>query len=63
MKVKGVQLTEDPLTNIHIMVPLLDEEGRKAIANMMFGYCLGETLKKDSNDKKEQSNEDSSLSV
>lgn len=63
MKVKGIQLTEDPLTNIHIMVPLLDEEGRKAISNMMFGYCLGETLKKDSCDKQNQQEENTPLSV
>lgn len=54
MKVKGVQLTEDPMTNIHIMVPLLDEEGRKAIANMMFGYCLSESLKKEPKEKEKE---------
>lgn len=54
MKVKGVPLTEDPMTNIHIMVPLLDEEGRKAIANMMFGYCLSESMKKDSKEKEKE---------
>lgn len=42
---KKIKLTDDPMANIHIMVPLLDEEGRKAISNMMFGYYLSESMR------------------
>ncbi len=37
---KDIELTNDPLTNIHLMIPLLDEEARKAISYFMYGYIL-----------------------
>lgn len=37
---KNINLTDDPLTNIHLMIPLLDEEARKAMSYVMFGYIL-----------------------
>lgn len=37
---KNIKLTDNPLTNIKTMVPLLDEEGRKAFAFMMYGYNM-----------------------
>lgn len=37
---KNIKLTDNPLTNIKTMVPLLDEEGRKAFALMMYGYNM-----------------------
>lgn len=41
---KNVQLTDDPLTNIHIMVPMLNDEARKAVSYLMYGCCIGEEL-------------------
>lgn len=37
---EDIKLTDNPLTNIKMMVPLLDEEGRKAFAFMMYGYNM-----------------------
>ena len=53
MATKKIQLTDDPMVNIHMMVPLLDDEGREAISNMMFGYYLSENIrnKKEKSDK------------
>lgn len=39
-----VQLTDDPLTNIHIMVPLLNDKEREAVSYLMYGCFLGEKL-------------------
>ncbi len=44
---KGIQLTNDPLTNIHIMVPLLNDRAREAVSYLMYGCYLGEVLAKD----------------
>ncbi|MBD5395643.1 MAG: hypothetical protein HDR71_15590 [Lachnospiraceae bacterium] len=41
---KNIQLTDDPLTNIHIMVPMLNDEARKAMSYMMYGCFLGAQL-------------------
>lgn len=41
---KELKLTDDPLTNIHIMVPLLNDEQRKAVSHVMYGCFLGEEL-------------------
>ncbi len=38
MSEKEIKLTDNPLDNIKLMIPLLDEEGRKAFAFMMYGY-------------------------
>lgn len=57
MQSKKIQLTDDPMVNIRIMIPLLDEEGRKAISNMMFGYYLSESMK----NKKEESDKAQNL--
>lgn len=35
-----LNFTDDPLTNIYKMVPLLDEDGRKAISCVMYGYDI-----------------------
>lgn len=37
---KDIRLTNDPLTNIHLMIPLLDEKAREAMSYVMFGYIL-----------------------
>ncbi len=41
---RNVQLTDDPLTNIHIMVPLLNDKEREAVSYLMYGCFLGEKL-------------------
>lgn len=38
---QNIQLTDDPLTNIHIMVPLLNDEQRKAVSYVMYGCFIG----------------------
>lgn len=48
---KNIKLTDDPLTNIHMMVPMLNEEGRKAFSYLMYGCVIGEEL---AEKKKEQ---------
>ena len=50
---KNVQLTDDPLTNIHIMVPLLNDEARRAMSYLMYGCFLGGQLKEKDVDKGE----------
>lgn len=45
MKEKYIELTNDPLTNIYIMIPLLDDEARKAVSYLMYGCYLGMELK------------------
>ncbi len=37
---KSINLTDDPLTNINIMTPMLDDEGRRAMSYLMYGYFL-----------------------
>lgn len=45
---KNLKLTDDPLTNIHIMVPMLNDESRKAVSYLMYGCYMGEQLAKES---------------
>ncbi len=40
----NIQLTDDPMTNIRIMVPLINDEARKAISYLMYGCYLGEAM-------------------
>ena len=47
-EIKNINLTDDPLKNIYIMIPMLDDEARKAILHLMYGYYLG----KESGNKK-----------
>ncbi len=42
--VKNVKLTDNPLTNIHIMIPMLNEESRKAMSYLMYGCFIGVQL-------------------
>lgn len=50
---KKIKLTNDPLTNIHIMIPMLDNETRKAVSYLMYGCYLGEEIAKEKNNKAE----------
>lgn len=45
--IKKLELTNDPLTNIQIMIPLLNDESRKAISYMMYGCFIGEKMARD----------------
>lgn len=47
-----VRLTDDPLTNIHIMVSMMNDEQRKAISQVMFGCFLGQELARDKTTEK-----------
>ena len=48
--IKSIKLTEDPLTNIHIMAPYLNNEGQSAVFGLMFGLIMG-NKEKDKPDK------------
>lgn len=54
---RGIQLTDDPLTNIHIMVPLLNDKAREAMSHLMYGCFLGEELAVSKEDGKEMRKE------
>ena len=41
---RNIQLTDDPLTNIRIMVPMLNDKEREAVSYLMYGCFLGEKL-------------------
>ncbi len=45
--IKNLELTKDPLTNIGIMAPLLDERAREAVSYFIYGCCVGESIAKD----------------
>ena len=49
---KNIKLTDDPLTNIKIMVPHLDDRGRAAVSGLIFGMLLAH----ESDEKKECGN-------
>lgn len=43
---KNIELTQDPLTNIGIMVPMLNDRAREAVSYFMYGCCVGESIAK-----------------
>lgn len=45
--VKNLELTKDPLTNISIMVPMLNDRAREAVSYFIYGCCVGESIAKD----------------
>lgn len=49
--IKKLELTKDPLTNIKMMIPMLDDRAREAVSHMMFGFYLSESLAKDKEKK------------
>lgn len=52
---KEIKLTDDPLTNIYIMMPMLNDRAREAVSYLMYGYCLGKKLSnKDGNFSKKK---------
>lgn len=45
--IKNLELTKDPLTNISIMVPMLNDRTREAVSYFMYGCYVGESITKD----------------
>lgn len=45
--IKELELTNDPLTNISLMVPLLNDRAREAISYFMYGCYVGESIAAD----------------
>lgn len=50
---KNIKLTDDPLTNIRIMTPYLDDNGRAAVSGLMFGMVL-EKITRERDDKEKE---------
>lgn len=50
---KNIRLTNDPLTNIHIMVSMLDDRARERFSDMMFGSFIGEEIAEEKKKNKE----------
>lgn len=46
--IRNLELTKDPLTNIGLMIPMLNERSREAVSYLMYGCYLGESIAKDS---------------
>lgn len=42
--IKKLELTKDPLTNICMMVPMLNDRAREAVSYFMYGCCVGEHI-------------------
>lgn len=51
--IRNLELTKDPLTNISLMIPMLNERSREAISYLMYGCYLGESIAKDSQKDKQ----------
>ncbi len=49
---RKIKLTDDPMTNIKMMIPMLNDEQRKAMSHVMFGFFIGEEVS-EARDKKE----------
>ena len=41
---ENITLTDDPLTNIHIMIPMLNDRAREAVSYLMYGCFIGEEI-------------------
>lgn len=51
-EMKDVKLTDDPLTNIHVMAPLLDENSQNKVFGLMCGLIGNVNSKEESEDEK-----------
>lgn len=52
--IKSIKLTQDPLTNINLMVPMLNDRTREAVSYFIYGCCVGESISKIESGKKEE---------
>lgn len=59
MNNQEIELTKDPLTNIHLMAPLLDKEGRKSACTFMLGLMVGAGSNKKPTDNKDRTDHQS----
>lgn len=50
---RKINLTDDPMTNIRIMVPMLNDDQRRAISHVMFGCFIGEEISEARKNNKE----------
>lgn len=50
---KELEFTKDPLINISIMVPMLNDRAREAVSYFMYGCCVGEAIAKTENQGKQ----------
>lgn len=50
---KELELTKDPLENVNIIFPLLNERSKEAVSHLMFGFYLGESIAKDNQKDKQ----------
>lgn len=51
---RNIELTDDPLTNIHIMIPMLNDRAREAVSYLMYGCFIGEEIAEGKNKKELQ---------
>lgn len=51
--IKNLELTKDSLTNIILMVPMLNDQAREAVSYFMYGCCVGEAIAKTENQDKQ----------
>lgn len=52
--IKSIKLTQDPLTNINLMVPMLNDRTREAVSYFIYGCCVGESISKIESGEKEE---------
>lgn len=45
-EIQKIELTKDPLTNINLMVPMLNDKAREAVSYFIYGCCVGESISK-----------------
>ena len=45
-KINEIELTKDSLTNINLMVPMLNDKAREAVSYFIYGCCVGESISK-----------------
>lgn len=53
---RTIQLTDDPLKNIFIMTPMLNNKSREAMSYLMYGCFIGEELANANKEQKKQTN-------
>lgn len=44
--IKNINFTQDSLTNINLMVPMLNDRAREAVFYFIYGCCVGESISK-----------------
>lgn len=52
--IKKIKLTKDPLTNINLMVPMLNDRAREAVFYFIYGCCVGESISKIESGEKDE---------